>query len=84
MLHDRLTECAIEEIANKSFGVVEQFFKIHDIVYVDKTPKIDRIDTEDEDTAVVYFPVTDEEFHMELSMKSTIQPSILPISAIWD
>ena len=75
MLHDELIKCAIDEIDNKKWGVVEEFFKIHDILYSGDEPQIDRIDTEkDDDTAIVYFPVKDEKFHlaMYLSTKSGI------------
>jgi len=73
-------QCAKEEIERKSFGVVEQFLKIHEIFYIGNEPQIDRIDTDKNDnTAVVYFPVRDEKFHLALHLNT--QPEIAVTSA---
>jgi len=81
MLHGQLIQCAKEEIERKSFGVVEQFLKIHEIVYVSNEPKIDRIDTEKQDgTAIAYFPVKNEKFHLAIYMSTT--PNVA-VTGVW-
>ena len=59
-----IIEKAIEEIETKTFGVTEQFLKIHKIVYSDNKPKIARVDTDKDDEAIVYFNVEDEKFFL--------------------
>ena len=60
----RIIEKAIEEIETKTFGMTEQFLKIHKIAYTDNKPKIARIDTDKKDKAIVYFNVEDKKFFL--------------------
>ena len=56
-----------QEIRDKAWGVTDQFLQVHDIVRVDGQPKIERIDTERADGAIVaYVPVKDESFYFAL------------------
>ena len=50
-----IIEKAIEEVETKTFGVTEQFLAIHKLVYIDNKPKVERVDTDKVDEAIVYF-----------------------------
>ncbi len=67
MINIRIVQCAIEEIKNRNFGVMEEFMKIHEVVYQDGKPKIERVDDEKEDgTGIIYFPVKNEKFYLAI------------------
>ncbi|GHB61880.1 DUF4279 domain-containing protein [Persicitalea jodogahamensis] len=68
---------AREELSAKTFGVTEQFLKIHEVVYENGKPKIARVDTEKEDgTAIVYFPVNDEIFYLAIYVDTIPEVSV--------
>lgn len=68
---------AIEEITAKTFGVTEQFLNIHEVVYEHDKPKVARVDTEKEDgTAIVYFPIKDENFYLAVYLDTIPQISV--------
>lgn len=68
---------ATEELSAKTFGVTEQFLKIHEVVYENDKPKIARVDTDKEDgTAIVYFPVKDEKFYLAVYLDTIPQISV--------
>jgi hypothetical protein len=59
-----LIAAAIEEIENPTFGVVEQFLKVHEVAYKDGMPEIAGIKIDAaEKSATVYFSVKGEHFH---------------------
>jgi hypothetical protein len=62
---------AIEEVEEKKWGVTQQFFEIHEVVYEGDKPKIAHIDEDDPDgVAVVYFPVKDEKFYLAIYVRT--------------
>ena len=63
MSESKILEAAIREIELKNLGFTEQFLEIHKIEYVGNKPKIARIDTDNEDEAIVYFNVKGEKFY---------------------
>lgn len=72
---------AIEEIETQSFGVTEQFLEVHQVVYVDGKPKVERVDTEKEDgTAIVYFPVVDEKFYLVVYLDTYPEVSVRSVN----
>jgi hypothetical protein len=59
-----LIAAAIEKIENPTFGVVEQFLKVHEVAYKDGMPEIAGIKIDAaEKSATVYFSVKGEHFH---------------------
>ena len=80
MVNDQVVQCALREIDQQSFGVVKQFLEIHDVVYENGAPKIDAIDTDNDDgITIVYFPVKDEKFYLALYVCT--EPDIAVVSA---
>lgn len=64
MFEDRVSIKITQEISKRTWGVTEQFLRVHEIVFVNGVPKIDRIDTEKTDgTVIAYVSVKDESFH---------------------
>ena len=81
MTDTSIIEKAIKEIESKQFGVTEQFLKIHDIVYEGDKPKVVRVDMEKGDgTAIVYFPVKDEKFHLAVYIDTIPEVSVRHVS----
>ena len=68
MTDSLIIEKAIEEIETKTFGVTEQFLKIHKIVYTDNKPIVARVDRDKEDEAIVYFNIVDEKFFLAIGV----------------
>lgn len=67
---------AIEELESKSFGVTEQFLKIHEVEYGDGVPKVLRVDQErGAGTVIVYFAVKGERFYLAVYLDT--QPHIV-------
>lgn len=67
MTSTQIIKKAIEEIEIKTFGVTQQFLKIHQVVYHNRKPTIARVDTEKMNgTAIVYFPVVGEKFYVAI------------------
>lgn len=67
MIHSDIIEKALSEVESKTFAVTEQFLEIHELVFENDKPKIDRIDTEGNDgTAIVYFPIKEEKFFLAI------------------
>jgi hypothetical protein len=62
MTDNEILRIAINEINEKTWGVTEQFLQIHDVVRENGVPVVARIDKEDADTFIVYFPVAGEKF----------------------
>jgi len=66
---------AIEELETQSFGVTEQFLKIHEVEYEDGVPKVLRVDQERGDgTVIIYFAVKGEKFYLAVYLDT--QPHI--------
>jgi len=64
MTDEEVSELIVEEFFEKKLGVTEQYLKIHEPVYVNGLPKIDRIDRELRDNLVIaYLPVKEEYFY---------------------
>ncbi len=77
MANNLIIQKAIEEIETRSFGVTEQFLQVHEVVYVDGKPHIARVDTEKNDgTAIVYFPVVDEQFYLAIYLDTVQQVTV--------
>ena len=58
MANSLIIQKATEELETQTFGVTEQFLKIHQIVYENDKPKVARVDRENEDgTSIVFFPL---------------------------
>jgi Domain of unknown function (DUF4279) len=67
----RLIDIAIDEIESKTWGVTQQFLDIHQVVYVDAKPKVERVDCEKEDgTSIVYFPIKDQKFYLAICLET--------------
>jgi hypothetical protein len=67
-----ITTVAIEEINKKSWGITQQFFEIHQILYEADQPKIAHINKHHSDgTAAVYFPVEKEKFYLAIYIQTT-------------
>lgn len=67
---------AIEELETQSFGVTEQFLKIHEVEYEEGLPKVLRVDQERGDgTVIVYFAVKGERFYLAVYLDT--QPHIV-------
>lgn len=72
-----IIEKATEELETKSCGVTEQFLKIHQVVYENGKPKVERVDRESEDgTAIVYFHVKDEKFYLAIYVDTEPEVSV--------
>ncbi len=69
MTDSLIIEKAIEEIEAKTFGVTEQFLKIHKIAYTDNKPTIARLDRDKNDEAIVYFNIVDEKFFLAIGVE---------------
>jgi hypothetical protein len=83
MTDTQIIQKAIEEIETKSFGVTEQFLKVHQVVYVDSKPKVGRVDTEKEDgTAIVYFPIVDEKFYLVVYLNTYPEVSVRHVNTL--
>jgi len=68
---------AIEEIESKTWGVTRQFLDIHQVVYVDAKPKVERVDWDKEDgTVIVYFPVKDQKFFLAICLETVPEVQI--------
>ncbi len=64
MTDEEVYQLVNNEFISKTLGVTEQYLKIHQPVYVNGHPKIDRIDREKEpDLIIAYLPVKDEYFY---------------------
>lgn len=71
MTHSDIIEKALSEIENKYFAVTEHYLAIHELVFEDNKPKIDRVDTESKDgTAIVYFPIKGEKFFFAIYLET--------------
>src|ERR1700733_1674186 len=67
-----ITKVAIEEIETKTLGMTQQFLQTHELIYEEDMPKISHIDKDEPDgTAIVYFPVKDEEFYVVVYVATT-------------
>lgn len=63
MTDEEIAQLIYKEFTEKTLGATEQYLEIHQPVYVDGFPKIDRIDTEGRpDVITAYLPVKDEYF----------------------
>ena len=72
---NNLIQKAIEEIENKEFGITEQFLEIHSVAYEDSKPIVEKIDVDEKKgTAIIYFPITNQKFHLAIYLK--IKPEI--------
>jgi hypothetical protein len=81
MTDDEIIRAAIEEIKTKSWGITEQFLQIHEIICVDGVPKLDRLDRDKQDgTAIAYFPVKDEKFHLAIYIEFNSFPEVKGIA----
>jgi hypothetical protein len=61
---EEVSELIVKEFFEKKLGVTEQYFKIHEPVYINGLPKIDRIDREFRDNLIIaYLPVKEEYFY---------------------
>jgi len=57
----------VKEFNEKTLGTTSQYLEIHEPIYENGKPKIDRIDREkNEDVIVAYLPVKDEYFFFEI------------------
>lgn len=75
MTTNNLIQKAIEEIENREFGTTKQLLEIHDVTYEGNKPKVEKIEIDDEKgTAIVYFPITAQKFHLAIYLK--IKPEI--------
>jgi len=75
-----IIEKAIEEIENKSWGVTEEFLKIHQLEYVDNKPVISRIDKNKPDgTVIIYFVVANEQFYFAVYLDTKPEISVRSI-----
>jgi len=64
MADEEVSELIVKEFFEKKLGVTEQYFKIHEPVYINGLPKIDRIDREFRDNLIIaYLPVKEEYFY---------------------
>lgn len=67
MTHSDIIEKALSEIENRHLAITEQYLEIHELVFDENKPKIDRVDIENEDgTAIVYFPIKGEKFFLAI------------------
>jgi len=66
---------AIEELAAKSFGVTGQFLDIHEVVYNNDVPRVERVTEKEDGTAIVYFPVVDQKFYLAIYLETV--PAVL-------
>ena len=65
MIETVIIEKAINEIQIQEFGTTKQILEIHEVIYENGKPKVIRVDRENNDgTAVVYFQITGEKFHL--------------------
>jgi hypothetical protein len=67
MFQDQVSIKVKQEIQDKTKAFTNQFLQVHDVVRIDGRPKIERIDTDQEDGVVVaYVSVKDEPFYFAL------------------
>lgn len=59
-----IIEKAIDEIHARQFGTTAQLLAIHQVVQVNNEPQVLRVDTDDDATAIVYFPLQDQRFYL--------------------
>lgn len=67
-LEERIAQCALKEVEQPTLGTVEQYLEVHELVYENGRPKIARVDTDDPELAIVYFPVKGEKFFYALTV----------------
>lgn len=69
MDESQLIAVAAAEIASPTFGVMEQFLKIHSVTFEAGVPKVAGLSVYDEEQrAVVYFAVRGEKFYLAVSV----------------
>src|SRR5687768_14137320 len=82
-LKDKIAEAALAEILNPTFAMTEQCLAHVDIEYENNLPKIVDIDyNQTNKSAIVYFPVLNEDFYfaIELLVKEQIEINSVNIS----
>jgi hypothetical protein len=74
---EELVAVATQEIEHPTFGVVEQFLEIHEIVYQDGKPEVAGVAIDEaEKQAIVYFSVKDEAFHFAVYLNAEPEPEV--------
>jgi len=67
MTDEPIIEKAINEIAEKEFGITKQLLEIHEVIYENDKPKVLRVDRESNDgVSIVYFPIKNEKFYLAI------------------
>lgn len=78
MENAELIAAATKEIEHPTFGVVEQFLEIHEIVYQDGKPVVDGIKIDDSGKqATVYFAVKAAAFHFAVTLGTEAEIQIM-------
>jgi len=81
MTDSEIIQTAVEEIKTKSWGITEQFLQIHETIFIDGVPKLDRLDRDKQDgTAIAYFPVKDEKFYLAIYIECNSVPEVKGIA----
>ncbi len=63
MSDEEVSQLIIKEFSERTLGVTEQYLELHEAIYENGFPKIDRIDRESRSNLVIaYLPVKDEYF----------------------
>ena len=82
-LNERAKQLACSEILSPTFGTTQQFFEVHQPIFIDGVPSIARIDTErDKDNIYVYFPIDGEPYFWVVRLE--IVDEDIKIAWCWD
>ncbi len=75
MMQSYIVQCAIDEVEKRSWAMTQQFFEVHELIYINNVPKIEWVEIdEDEGTAIVYFAVKENSFYLAVYLH--IKPEI--------
>lgn len=75
-IDNEIIEKAIQEIESQTWGVTQQFLEIHQVVYADSKPKVERVDRDREDgTVVLYIPIKEQKFYLAICLETV--PEVL-------
>ncbi|SEW51453.1 DUF4279 domain-containing protein [Chitinophaga arvensicola] len=83
MITTRLIEKAIGESEDQHFGFTGQLLAIHQLVYENNQPKVEKVVLDNANgKAVVYFPIAGEKFHLAIYLKTTPDISVTWVDTV--
>lgn len=81
MSYQKYIEVARDEVINKRFGTTQQYLWVHEVIFEDGVPKIERVDEDfGENIVAVYFPLKEVDFFLEIHVRKT---PIIEVDFVW-